>query len=217
MEPVTETPLLTFEKVFFRNIFSNLSFTVHRKDVFVLSGPSGSGKTSLLRLVNRLSEPDGGRILFEGRPVANWDVVELRRRAVMLMQKPVPLGNTVLENVSYGLRIHPESASRDMNEQVLRSLAMAGLDASFLKREFCRLSVGEQQRVCLARALALDAEVLLLDEPTASLDPEAARHVEETISDLNRNGGMTILLVTHDGNQAERLATNRLSLGEMKK
>lgn len=213
MKHTTEMPMLTFENISFRNVFTKLSFTVCRNDVFVLSGPSGSGKTTLLRLVNRLSEPSGGSIKFKGEPVKSLDVIELRRKAVMLQQKPVPLGETVLENVAFGLKLHPETTSIDMAAKIERSLEMAGLDSSFIDKRFGKLSGGEQQRVCLARALALDAEFLLLDEPTASLDPDAVRHVEKTILDLNRNSGKTILLVTHDTNQAERLATNRLNLG----
>ena len=166
-------------------------------------GPSGSGKSSLLRLLNRLADPDAGRVLLHGRDVRDEDVLALRRRVVLVPQLPAPLAETAAGDVRF--------AAPDADAAVL--LERAGLDASYADRETSRLSVGEQQRVMLARALALDPEVLLLDEPTSALDAAARDAVEATIAALAAEGGRSIVLVTHDPAQAERLAEHTVRLG----
>jgi putative ABC transport system ATP-binding protein len=165
-----------------------------------LLGPSGSGKSSLLRLLNRLGDPDSGTILFEGEDVRALDVLDLRRRAVLVPQLPAPLPGTVEDNVRYG----PALCDRDA--EVHSCLARAGLDSEYADRDAAELSVGEQQRVMLARALALDPEVLLLDEPTSALDEVARDGVERTLAELAR-AGVAMVLVTHDRGQAERIAS----------
>ena len=172
-----------------------------------LLGPSGSGKSSLLRLLNRLSDPDAGTIRFEGDDVRSLDVLELRRRAVLVPQLPAPLPGTVVDNVRYG----PSLCER--NPDVEACLARAGLNAGYAERDAAELSVGEQQRVMLARALALDPEVLLLDEPTSALDETARDGVERTLAELAR-AGVAMVLVTHDRGQAERIASDVIELRE---
>jgi putative ABC transport system ATP-binding protein len=172
-----------------------------------LLGPSGSGKSSLLRLLNRLADPDSGTIEFEGADVRALDVLDLRRRAVLVPQLPAPLPGTVAGNVRYG----PSLCDRDAD--VESCLTRAGLDATYAERDAADLSVGEQQRVMLARALALDPEVLLLDEPTSALDEAARDGVERTLADLAR-GGVAMVLVTHDRAQAERIASEVIELRE---
>ena len=169
-------------------------------------GPSGAGKSTLLRLLNRLADPSAGVVRFDGRDVNGLDVLELRRRAVLVPQIPAPLPGTVEHNVTYG----PSLAGRTTD--VARCLADAGLDASFAAREAGRLSVGEQQRLMLARALALGPEALLLDEPTAALDEEARDGVEQTLHDLHERLGVTLVLVTHDRGQARRLGGRTIEL-----
>ncbi len=132
-----------------------------------IAGPSGAGKSTLLRLLNRMREPDSGRVLYRGDGVRGRDVLALRREVALIPQVPALLEGTVAENVSYGARLAGRRAD------VAASLALAGLDAAFAERDAARLSVGEQQRVMLARALALEPAVMLLDEPTSALDPEA--------------------------------------------
>ena len=172
-----------------------------------LLGPSGSGKSSLLRLLNRLSDPDAGTIRFEGEDVRALDVLDLRRRAVLVPQLPAPLPGTVADNVRYG----PSLCDREPDVETC--LARSGLDPSYAERDAAELSVGEQQRVMLARALALDPEVLLLDEPTSALDEAARDGVERTLAELAQ-AGVAMVLVTHDRGQAERIASEVVELNE---
>ena len=166
-------------------------------------GPSGAGKSSLLRLLNRLADPDAGRVLLHGRDVRDDDPLALRRRVVLVPQLPAPLADTVADDVRYA------APGADVGALLER----AGLDGTYAERATARLSVGEQQRVMLARALALDPEVLLLDEPTSALDAVARDAVEATIAGLRAEGGRSIVVVTHDPAQAERLADHQVRLG----
>jgi ABC-type proline/glycine betaine transport system ATPase subunit len=176
-------------------------------------GPSGSGKSTLLRLLNRLADPDRGTVRFMGQDVRELDPLELRRRAVLVPQLPAPLPGTVTENVRYG----PSLCGREVDPA--GPLARAGLDESYAARDVSKLSVGEQQRVMLARALALEPDVLLLDEPTSALDEAARDGVERTLGELEARGDLSIVLVTHDRAQAERLAraTVELEDGEVRR
>jgi putative ABC transport system ATP-binding protein len=163
-------------------------------------GPSGSGKSTLLRLLNRLADPDGGSVRFRGTDVRELDPLELRRSAVLVPQLPAPVPGTVADNVRFGPGL---LGRRPDPEGYLR---MAGLDGGFADRDAERLSVGEQQRVMLARALALEPDVLLLDEPTAALDDAAKEGVERTLAELGHRSGLSLVVVTHERAQAERLA-----------
>ncbi len=169
-------------------------------------GPSGAGKSSLLRLLNRLGDPAEGTIRFRGSDVRTLDVLWLRRDVALVPQLPALLAGTVEDNLRYAA----ELARRRVDApDVLRR---SGLDESFSQREATRLSVGEQQRVMLARALSQQPSVLLLDEPTSALDPDSRETVERTISELRRDSGLSLILVTHDAAQAERLADRSLRL-----
>jgi UDP-glucose/iron transport system ATP-binding protein len=172
-----------------------------------LLGPSGSGKSSLLRLLNRLSDPEFGSILFKGEDVRKIDVLDLRRRAVLVPQLPSLLPGTVAENVRYGPSL------QDKNVDVNSCLGRAGLARTYADRDAAELSVGEQQRVMLARALALEPEVLLLDEPTSALDEAARDGVERTLEELAREG-VAMVLVTHDRGQALRITSKVIELRE---
>ena len=171
-----------------------------------LLGPSGSGKSTLLRLLNRLADPDGGVVRYRGDDVRGLDVLELRRRACLVPQLPAPLPGSVAHNVRYGPSL------RGRNPDVGRCLELAGLSSEYAEREADRLSVGEQQRVMLARALALEPEVLLLDEPTASLDEGAVAGVERTLRELEKGLDVSTVLVTHDRGQAGRLARRTIEI-----
>jgi putative ABC transport system ATP-binding protein len=170
-----------------------------------LLGPSGSGKSTLLRLLNRLADPDEGVVRFHGTDVRELDVLELRRRVGLVPQLPAPVPGTVADNVQFGPRLE----GREVDPEP--PVRQAGLDSSFLDRDASRLSVGEQQRVMLARTLALEPEVLLLDEPTASLDAAAKDAVEQALRQLR---GVSFVLVTHDAQQADRLTERTIRLHE---
>jgi putative ABC transport system ATP-binding protein len=174
-----------------------------------LLGPSGSGKSTLLRLLNRLADPDEGTVRMDGEDVRAQDVLQLRRRAVLMPQLPALLPGSVGDNVRFG----PSLIGRDV--EVAPLLRSAGLDESYAARDGSQLSVGEQQRVMLARALALEPEVLLLDEPTSALDEGARASIEQTLAELSER--VSFILVTHDRAQAERLTTRtvRIVAGEV--
>ena len=157
-----------------------------------------------MRLLNRLADPDEGAVRFQGEEVRGLDPLDLRRRAALVPQLPAPLPGTVAHNVRYGPSLCGEEA--DVNA----ALAAAGLDDGYAVRDAERLSVGEQQRVMLARALALEPEVLLLDEPTSALDEAARDGVERTLRELEHR--LSTVLVTHDRAQAERLASQVVEL-----
>ncbi len=173
-----------------------------------LLGPSGAGKSTLLRLLNRLAEPESGTVQFRGQDVRTLDVLDLRRRACLVPQLPALLPGSVVDNVRYGPRLAGRRAD------VRGALGLAGLGAPYAEREAGRLSVGEQQRVMLARALALEPRVLLLDEPTSALDEETSAGIERTLWDLQERLAVSTVLVTHDRGLAARLATRVVQLRE---
>jgi putative ABC transport system ATP-binding protein len=165
-----------------------------------LAGPSGSGKSTVLRLCNRLADPEAGTVRYRGRDVVGLDPLELRREVCLVPQLPALLEGTVESNI----RFAAELADRDPD--VERLLDLAGLDAGFADRDPSKLSVGEQQRAMLARALAVEPSVLLLDEPTSALDADARDAVEATLLDLRQRLEISIVLVTHDLEQARRMS-----------
>ncbi len=182
-----------------RPVFRDLDLDI-AEGMTAVRGPSGSGKSTLLRLLNRLADPDAGTVAYAGDDVRGLDPLDLRRRVCLVPQLPALVEGDVARNV----RLGPRLCGRDAD--VTRCLELAGLDMSYAAREAGRLSVGEQQRVMLARALALDPEVLLLDEPTSALDEESRAGVECTLSELGRELDTSAVVVTHDRGQAERLA-----------
>jgi ABC-type proline/glycine betaine transport system ATPase subunit len=165
-----------------------------------VAGPSGSGKSTLLRLLNRLADPDSGRVVYEGTDVRDRDPLDLRREVSLVPQLPALIDGTVHDNIAYGPRLAGHSFD------ARSCLELAGLDPDFEDRDAAKLSVGEQQRVMLARALALEPRVLLLDEPTSALDQAARDAVEATLRRLRARTAISIVLVTHDMAQALRLA-----------
>ncbi len=165
-----------------------------------IAGPSGSGKSTLLRLLDRLADPASGSVTYEGGDVRERDPLALRREVVLVPQLPALLEGTVESNI----RFAADLAGREPD--IARLLDLAGLDGSFADRDPAKLSVGEQQRVMLARALALEPRVLLLDEPTSALDAVARDAVEATLRDLRSRLELSTVLVTHDIGQAKRMS-----------
>jgi putative ABC transport system ATP-binding protein len=176
-------------------------------------GPSGSGKSTLLRLLNRLDEPDEGEVRLDGSPLPSLPVRELRRRVVLVGQQPAPFPGTVDENIAYGPRLQGLAAS-EVARRVRDTLQKVGLPDDLRLRPADRLSVGQQQRVCLARALALQPEALLLDEPTAPLDPASAGGILKLVRGLQQDTGLTVVYVTHRLADAQFLGGNVLFLSE---
>jgi putative ABC transport system ATP-binding protein len=181
-------------------VLDTLTFAVDEGATCV-AGPSGAGKSTLLRLLNRLADPSGGAVRYRGRDVRDYDVLALRREVGLVPQLPALLDGTVAMNVGFGAQL----AGRQPAD-VPGALDLAGLDDSFANRPARRLSVGEQQRVMLARALALEPKVLLLDEPTAALDERSKSAVERTLFHLRTRLSLSFVFVTHDLAQADRLA-----------
>ena len=172
-------------------------------ELLALVGPSGAGKSTLLRLLNFLETPDKGSLYFLGRPYGREGnmPLALRRRVTTLFQKPLLLNRTVRANVAYGLGLRG-MRNNERVEAVLEQVGMSHL----VSARAPNLSGGEAQRVALARALILRPEVLLLDEPTANLDPYNVNLIEQIVRRLNQEEGTTIVLVTHNIFQARRLA-----------
>jgi putative ABC transport system ATP-binding protein len=162
-------------------------------------GPSGAGKSTLLRLLNRLADPDTGTIAYRGRPLGEYEPPALRREVSLVPQLPALLEGTVESNLRYAAGL----AGKEPDAE--RCLRLAGLDPGFAARDVAKLSVGEQQRAMLARALAQAPAVLLLDEPTSALDQAARDAIEATLAELRRELQISIVLVSHDPEQARRL------------
>lgn len=186
-----------------QTILAGVAATVTGSGITCLVGPSGAGKSTLLRLLNRLEDPTEGRILLHGEDLQSLDPLALRRRVGLVQQLPTMLPGSVLENLSAGLRIRGKRLAEPE-----RWLARVGLAADLLNRAAADLSGGEKQRVALARTLVTEPEVLLLDEVTASLDPDSAQGVEELIVSLR----MPAVWVSHDPNQVRRVADRILRL-----
>jgi tungstate transport system ATP-binding protein len=188
------------------DILRDINLEVREGETFVIIGPTGSGKTTLLRLIGLLDRPASGSIRFGGQdvPASGSARVRLRRRIAMVTQKPAVFNASVRDNVAYGLRIRKQKkpALRAKVEHALDTVGLAGYE----KRHARTLSGGETQRVALARAMVLEPELLLLDEPTANLDPIATANVEKLLSEVIGKLRTTVILSTHDMAQAQRLA-----------
>jgi len=176
-------------------IVKGFSARIAQAGLTAMVGPSGAGKTTLLRLLNRLDDPDGGQVLVDGKDVCDYDVLDLRRRVQYVGQVPVTFPGTVAENLAMA------APSAD----AVALLQRVGLPEALVQRRADALSVGEAQRLSLARALACDPEALLLDEPTSALDTASKGGIEQLIRSL-ADSGLTVVLVTHEPRQAAELA-----------
>jgi putative ABC transport system ATP-binding protein len=181
-----------------RRVLDSLSAAIPAGATAIV-GPSGAGKSTLLRLLNRLADPDAGTIAYRERPLAEYEPLALRREVSLVPQLPALLEGTVKSNLAYAAGL----AGRELDAE--RCLGLAGLDPDFAGRDVAKLSVGEQQRAMLARALAQGPAVLLLDEPTSALDHVARDAIEATLAQLRRELEISIVLVSHDPEQARRL------------
>lgn len=212
-------PILSLQNVFYTygdgtEALSNISLTVNRHELFVLFGPARSGKSTLLRLLNRLSDLDEGarrqgQILFDGADIftRNVNVSQLRRRISMVFAIPTPLPGSIYDNLTYGLKMAGIRNQSELDDRVVRSLQQAALWEEVqdrLHNSAFALSGGQKQRLCMARSLALEPDVILLDNPTSGLDPLSTATVEESLYELKQR--YTIIMVPHSVQQAARVA-----------
>lgn len=196
-----------------KQALKEITVDISLRQITVIIGPSGCGKSTLLKSLNRLLDLNEqvhitGQVLLAGQNLyaPGVDVTEVRAHIGLLAQKPFPLPMSIYDNVAYGPRIHGQ-ANGDLDEIVRSRLEAVGLWGEVsdrLKAPAAGLSVGQQQRLCLARALAVEPEILLCDESTASLDPISARGIEALLCGLKDR--YTLVVVTHDIGQAQRLA-----------
>ncbi len=193
----------------------DINLEIPRHQITVIMGPSGCGKTTLLKSMNRFLELASdsqlqGKVLIDGEDIyaPGVDVTEIRKKTGLLAQRPAPLPMSIFDNVAYGLKIHRLcDCASEMNGRVQHYLELAGLWDEVkdrLQAPARELSIGQQQRLCLARGLAVEPEILLGDEPTSALDPISAQNIEARLQELKNQ--YTIVMVTHILRQARRLA-----------
>ncbi len=192
----------------------NVELNIRDKGITVLLGPSGCGKTTLLKTFNRLIDlyPDirtEGAVFFEGQDILSrkTDVYDLRQKMGLLSQRPYPLPGSISDNIGYALQlkgIKNKTEKEDRIAYYLKKVALWEEVKERLKSPAGRLSIGQQQRLCLARGLAIEPRVILADEPTSALDPISSRKIEEQFKELSQE--FAIVLVTHILRQAKRLA-----------
>ncbi|MBT0159942.1 ABC transporter ATP-binding protein [Candidatus Bathyarchaeota archaeon A05DMB-2] len=192
-----------------RTVLDNIMLQIEEGEILALLGPNGSGKTTLLKILAFLEKPTSGEVTFQGVPVTAKNVERLRLQSAMVFQRTMMFSTSVYNNVAYGLRMRklPKAV---IKEEVSKALSLVKLEG-FEQRPAKKLSGGEQQRVALARALVLKTKLLLLDEPTANLDPKNAAIVEDVIATANRDLKTTIVMATHNMFQAKTLP-NRIAL-----
>ena len=191
-----------------------INLDIYANQVTAIIGPSGCGKSTFVRLLNRMHElvPQArleGEILLDGKNIVASDVdpVDIRKRVGMVFQKPNPFPKSIFENIAYGLEINGHTSKSQVEERVIESLKKAALWDEVKDRlhdSALRMSGGQQQRLCIARCLAIEPEVILFDEPCASLDPISTKKIEELILELEKD--YTIVIVTHNMQQAARIS-----------
>lgn len=199
-----------------------IDFEVFRHSITSLIGPSGCGKSTLLRCFNRMNDlVDGvsksGKIFIDSTPIEDFDIIDLRRRVGMVFQRPNPFPFTVYENMTYGLNVHGVRKKRHMEvvERCLKAVDLWDDIKDKLKAPALSLSEETKQRLCIARLLTIEPEIILLDEPCSALDPIATLRVEELMIELKEE--YTILIVTHNMQQAARVSdfTGFMLLGDL--
>jgi len=181
----------------------DVSLEIQEGEILALLGPNGSGKTTLLKILAFIQKPTQGEAYFRGEKIADKNIDKMRMQCTMVFQKTVLFSTTVYNNIAYGLTIR-KIPKKEIDVQVGKVLKLLKLEG-FEKKQAKKLSGGEQQRVTLARALALNTELLLLDEPTANLDPKNAGIIEEAIASVNKEHKTTIVMATHNMFQARNL------------
>jgi len=184
-----------------RTVLALNALDVHQGEILALVGPSGAGKSTLLRLLNFLEAPTSGALVYRGQTIASPVPLDLRRQVTTVFQRPLLLRGSVADNVAYGLRLRGAHVNANVT-QMLQRIGLQDMAAAPARK----LSGGEMQRVALARALVVAPHVLLLDEPTANLDPYNVTLIEDIVREQNQSRGVTVVVVTHNVFQAKRLA-----------
>lgn len=224
------TPILEFKKTCVSYspqtmAVKYVSAAIERNTITAIMGPSGCGKSTLLRAANLMHElyPHihvGGEILLEGQNILDMEPIDVRRRIGMVFQRPTPFPTmSIYDNVLAGYTLNgirlPKSERDKTVERCLRSVALWDEVKDVMDKKGTFLSGGQQQRLCIARALAMKPDVLLMDEPTSALDPIATKHIEELMTELQKE--VTILIVTHNMGQAMRVSKRSMFmyLGEL--
>jgi phosphate transport system ATP-binding protein len=219
VEPLSKTKThISVQKlnVFYdgHHALKDITVDIPEKQITVIIGPSGCGKTTFLKSLDRLIDLTDnvevtGRVLFDGIDVLDKqaDILDIRKRMGLIAQTPSPLPMSIYDNVAYGPRVHGSNNKKELDQIVERCLQVSSLWSEVknrLSEPASKLSAGQQQRLCLARALAVRPEVLLCDEPTSALDPISAAHIERQLFALKQD--YTVVFVTHTLRQARRLA-----------
>lgn len=197
-----------------RTVLNDITLQIEEGEMLALLGPNGSGKTTLLKILAFLEKPTGGQVTFQGETVTSRNMERMRLQSAMVFQRTLLFSTSVYNNVAYGLKMRkvPKNIIKD---EVSKALSLVKLEG-FAPRSAKKLSGGEQQRVALARALVLKTKLLLLDEPTANLDPKNASIVEEVIATVNRELKTTIVMATHNMFQAKALPHHLALISEGK-
>ena len=191
-------------------VLDGINFNIKEGELLAIVGPTGCGKTTFINLLMRFYDPDGGEILLDGQNIfKGMDVNVLRKRVGMVFQKPNPFPMSIYDNIAYGPRTHgirSKAKLDDIVEKSLRNAAIWDECKDRLKKSALGMSGGQQQRLCIARALAVEPEVLLMDEPTSALDPISTSKIEDLAMELKKD--YTIVMVTHNMQQAVRVSDN---------
>jgi phosphate transport system ATP-binding protein len=203
-----------------QQVLKNINVEIPANQITVILGPSGCGKTTLLRCLNRLTDLQegidiSGSIGLNGEDILHTrsDITDIRKKMGLLSQRPYPLPMSIFDNVAYGMRIHGLRNRKEIRQRVEKYLIQANLWEEVRERlhePAARLSIGQQQRLCLARGLAVEPEIILADEPTSALDPISSKGIEEQFVLLKKD--YTLVMVTHILRQARRLADHVIFL-----
>ncbi|OON94784.1 MAG: phosphate ABC transporter ATP-binding protein [Candidatus Epulonipiscioides saccharophilum] len=191
---------------------NNINLDVFKNEVLSFIGPSGCGKSTLLRILNRMSDLAAdnrveGEVKFKGEDIFKLDAIELRKKVGMVFQKPNPFPMSIYDNIAYGPRMQGIKKKAELDEIVESSLKAAAIWEEVkdkLKKSAIGVSGGQQQRLCIARSIAIKPEILLMDEPTSALDPISTLKIEDLINEIKQE--YTIVIVTHNMQQAARIS-----------
>ncbi len=200
-----------------QTVLNDFSLSIEEGEILTVIGRSGCGKTTMLKTINGLSCPDKGTVFVEGKDISGEDIIALRRRIGYVIQnKGLFPHMTVEKNITYVPVISGKKDKKANHELACRLIEMVGLDAAMLSRYPSELSGGQQQRVGIARALAADAKIMLMDEPFGALDEITKQSMQDEILKLHRRMGMTIVFITHDIREAMKLGSRVLVMDEGK-